>query len=39
MVVVHDCRPHVESARLEGWVRWLTEDGRGSRLWYFTRGC
>ena len=33
------CRPDVASTRREGWVRWLTEDGRGPRLWYFTRGC
>ena len=33
------CRPDVESTRREGWIRWLTEDGRGPRLWYFTRGC
>jgi hypothetical protein len=33
------CRPEVASTRREGWVRWLTEDDRGPRLWYFTRGC
>jgi hypothetical protein len=32
------CDPDTMPTRLEGWVRWLTED-RGPQLWYFTRGC
>ena len=33
------CRPEVAPTRREGWVRWLTGDDRGPRLWYHTRGC